>query len=61
MSMRNETENLLWDSIDALMNELDEVVRYGTKIVPVDDMKDYIRESLKTVYKRAEEVANVEM
>lgn len=62
MSMRNETENLLWDSIDALIKELDEVITYGARIVPVYDMKQYIDALLATSYRHAKEVPlDVEM
>lgn len=50
---RNETENLIWDSLDALLDEIDEVVREGAEIVPVGDIEKYINAQLKTIITNA--------
>lgn len=51
--IKNNTEDLLWDSIDALMNELDEVALAGVKGgVKSQDIADYIHAETRTIENR---------
>lgn len=51
--VRNNTEELLWDSIDALMNELDEVAIAGVKMdLKAQDIADYIHAETRTIENR---------
>lgn len=56
MNIKNENENLLWDSIDALLNELNEVCEYGARMVPVSDMHKYIDKQIDTIIANAHNV-----
>lgn len=48
--VRNNTEELLWDSIDALINELDQVAVEGVKLgFSAKDIADYITAETRTV------------
>lgn len=53
LNVRNNTEALLWDSIDALINELDEVALAGVKLgVKPEEVADYIHAEAHTVVNR---------
>jgi hypothetical protein len=49
MNARNENEARLWDSIDALMNELRGVCLIGAEMVNVGDIEKYIGKELNTI------------
>lgn len=51
--IKNNTEDLLWDSIDVLINELDEVVLAGVKLgIKAEHIADYIRAETNTILNR---------
>lgn len=47
----NNNESLVWDSIDALINELDQVVIYaaGKGIAPAADICKYVQKQIDTI------------
>lgn len=51
--VRNNTEELLWDSIDALVNELDEVALAGINLgIKSQEIADYIHAETRTIENR---------
>ena len=51
MKRRDNTEELLWVSIDNLMQELAEVVKEGRKIVDPIQILEYLMAELPAVFK----------
>lgn len=51
MNRRDNTEELLWVSIDNLMQELAEVVKEGRKIVEPVQILEYLMAELPAVFK----------
>lgn len=51
MNRRDNTEELLWVSIDNLMQELAEVVKEGRKIVDPIHILEYLMAELPAVFK----------
>lgn len=51
MNRRDNTEELLWVSIDNLMQELAEVVKEGRKIVDPIQILEYLMAELPAVFK----------
>lgn len=55
--LRDEIEEKGWQSIDALLNELEPVIVKHAEVVPVYDIQRYIDVLLSTVYRHAREHA----
>lgn len=55
--LRDEIEEKGWQSIDALLNELEQVIVKHAEVVPVYDIQRYIDVLLSTVYRHAREHA----
>ena len=51
MRRRDNTEDLLWESIDNLIQELAEVVKEGRKIVEPVQILEYLMAELPAVFK----------
>lgn len=52
------TEELGWQSIDNLLQELGEVIVKHSEVVDVEDIEKYIRPQLTTIYRHAMERRN---